>query len=163
MLRVAEVIGAAVQTDWDVSDIERLVFRVIAAEGYDEPNDDALAVLAQVGAQPPAPAPAQAIQQADPEPEYDVGDEVMLKNTTMGLRKNDRGVVVGMQGTMVGIVFFNRPEAAMYVDKDLLKKAPPKKEEGGGGGWGGGGGKKKSVLELIGAVEADAVQSGGPS
>lgn len=118
-------------------------------------------VLAQIGAPavPAAPAAAgQAIQQADPEPEYDVGDEVMLKNTIMGLRKNDRGVVVGMQGTMVGVVFFNRPEAAMYIDKDLLKKAPPKKEEGGGGGWGGGWGKKKSLLETIGV---DTVHSGG--
>lgn len=88
-------------------------------------------LLAQVGADMPEPQEQQ--EEALPKPEFDVGDDVMLKDTMLGLRKNDRGKVVGVQGHMIGVVFFNRPETAVYVDKEQLKKAPEEKKDEEGG------------------------------
>lgn len=83
----------------------------------------------------------------DQKPEYEVGDEVQLKKTLMGLRKNDKGEVVGVQGYMIGVLFPEHPQAALWLDKDLLKKAPKKKDGPGSGGSGGGGERDPKAVQ----------------
>jgi len=64
--------------------------------------------------------------------DFEVGDEVKLKETMLGLRQDDVGEVVGVQGYMIGVAFKDHPQAVLYLDKDLLEKVPGKEEEEGG-------------------------------
>lgn len=66
------------------------------------------------------------------EADFNVGDEITLQETMLGLRQGDVGEVVGVQGYMIGVVFEDHPQAVLYVDKDLISPAPeePEEEEG---------------------------------
>lgn len=66
------------------------------------------------------------------EADFNLGDEVTLQETMLGLRQGDVGEVVGVQGYMIGVVFEDHPQAVMYVDKDLIAPAPEEPEEEGG-------------------------------
>jgi len=69
--------------------------------------------------------------------DFKVGDDVTLKETMLGLRQGDVGEVVGVQGYMIGVAFKDHPQAAIYLDKDLLDKQSGGDEEEGDGEGGG--------------------------
>lgn len=73
-------------------------------------------------------------QEQEEGPEFEVGDDVSIKDTILGLRQGDNGKVVGVQGFMVGVAFDSHPQAAIYVDRDLLEKGQEPAEDGEAGG-----------------------------